>query len=121
MEPLDDIAVDIRRVTLDGRWQVEDDLVVLVVGPDDALHRLADLNGELGFGQREALRRVLVAYEGPWDKLLQLLGELGGAGGDIDDPGLVETEHHAALQGIRGVIEMDDGAACAPDGFVRAL
>ena len=120
-EPLDDVPVHIRGVALDGRRQIEDDLVVLVIGLDDVHHRLADLDGELGLGQCETLWRVFVAHEGARNQLLQLLGELGGTGGDVDDARLVETEHDAALQGIRRVVEVDDGAACAPDAFVRAL
>jgi hypothetical protein len=121
VEPLDDVTVHVRRVALDGCRQVEDDLVVLIVGLDDIHDRLADFDGELGLGQREALRRVFVAYKGARNQLFQFLGQLGGTGGDVDDSGLVETEHHPALQGICGVVEMDDGATCTPDAFVRAL
>ena len=58
-EPLDDVAVDVGGVALDRRRQVEDDRP-LVLRLDDVHHPFADLDGEVGFRQREALGRVLV-------------------------------------------------------------
>jgi hypothetical protein len=59
-EPLDHVAVHVGGVALDRRRQVEHDRVV---GRrlDDVHHRFAHLDRELGLGEREALRRVLVA------------------------------------------------------------
>src|SRR5262249_5359345 len=48
-------------------------------------------------------------------------GECGSAGGDVDDPRLVQTEDHATLQGIRRVVEVHDGPGGPLDGLVRAL
>ena len=53
-EPLDHVAVHVRAVALDGRRQVEDDRAG-VVGLDHVHHPFADLDGEVGLGEREAL------------------------------------------------------------------
>ena len=42
------------------------------------------------------------------------LDGLGAAHGDVDDALAVETEHHAALHGRRGIVEVHDGPPRAP-------
>ena len=129
-EPLDDVAVDVRRVALDGRRQVEDDRP-LRRRLDDVHHRLADLDGELRLGQREALRRVLVADRRAGHGLLELAAQAGGVDGDVDDAVLVEAEHDLALQRVGRVVEVHDRprralrctrrcARSAPGGTARA-
>ena len=119
-EPLDDVAVDVGRVALDGRRQVEDERL-LGRRLDDVHHRLADPNGELGLGQREALGRVLVADVGVAHRLLELAAQLGGVDGDVDDAVLVEAEHHLALQRIGRVVEVHDRPRRALEALVGAL
>ena len=119
-EPLDDVAVDVGGVALHGRRQVEDDRSV-VAGLDDVHHPFADLDGEVGLGEREALRRVLVAQRRGRVLLLELAAQLGGVDGDVDDAGLVEAEHDSALQRVRRVVEVDDRTGCSLDALVGAL
>ena len=106
-EPLDHVAVHVGGVALHRRRQVEDDRPV-VVGLDDVHHPFADLDGEVGLGEREALRRVLVADRRARVLLLELAAQLGGVDGDVDDAGLVEAEHDLTLQRVRRVVEVDD-------------
>src|SRR6266446_1012798 len=120
-KPLDDISVDVWCVALHRGWQVQDDLVGLVVRLDDIHHGLTNLHRELGLRQRKTLRRVLIAHGGSRNGLLQISGECGGTGGYVNDPGLVKTEDHATLQGIRRVVEVHDGPGGPLDSLVRAL
>src|SRR5262249_15637205 len=88
---------------------------------DDVHHGLADLHRKLGLRQREALWGVLVAHDRVWNGLLQVSGQGGGTGGDVNDAGLVKTEDDTTLQGIRRVVEVHDGPGGALDRLVRAL
>ena len=119
-EPLDHVAVDVGGVTLDGGRQVEHDRVV---GRrlDDVHHRLAHLDGELGFGEREALGGVLVADLGVAGSVLELAAQLGAVDGDVDDARLVEAEHDLALQRVGRVVEVHDGPGCPLQALVGAL
>lgn len=73
----------------------------------------------LRLGEREALRRVLVAHERLGDGLLQLAAQLGAVDRDVGDAGLAHPEHHQ-LQGIAGVVEVHDGLVGAGDRLVCA-
>ena len=119
-EPLDDVGIHVGGVHLDGGGQVEDHRTVRR-RLDDVHDRFADLDGELGLGAGEALRRVLVADVGVGHRLLELLAQPGRVHGDVDDPGLVEAEDDPALQLRRRVVEVHDGAVGADQGFERAL
>ena len=119
-EPLDDVAVDVRRVALDRRRQVQHDLAV-DRRLDDVHHGLADLDREVGLGAGEALGRVLVAHRGRRDGVLQLAAELGGVDGDVGDALPVEAEHDAALQLGCRVVEVHDRPRRALDALVGAL
>ena len=88
---------------------------------DDVHHPLADLDGEVGLGEREALRRVLVADRRAGMLLLQLAAQLGGVDGDVDDAVLVEAEHDLALQRVGRVVEVHDRPRRALDALVGAL
>ena len=63
MKPLDDVPIHVGGVALHRGWQVQDDLVGLVVRLDDIHHGLTDLHRKLGLRQGEALWRVLVAHD----------------------------------------------------------
>ena len=78
------------------------------VGSITVHDRLADLEGELGLGPGEALRRVLVADLGARDRVLELLAEPGRVDRDLDDARPVEPEHHPALELGGRVVEVDD-------------
>ena len=119
-EPLDHVAVHVRRVALDGRRQVEDQRAIRR-RLDDVHHRLADVDGELRLGEREALRRVLVAHGDLGDRVLQLLAQPGGADGDVDDAVLVQPEHDLALQRVGRVVEVDDRLLGPGDALVGPL
>src|SRR5262249_25741967 len=56
-----------------------------------------------------------------WDSFLQISGQCGSAGGDVDDPRLIQTKDHATLQRIRRVVEVHDGLGSALERLVRAL
>ncbi len=119
LEPLDAIGVDVRRERLDRRRQVDDHRLGdrRLPGRHD---RLADLERVFELGAVEALRRVLEDDLG-----LRLRGELLAerrrASGELDDPGLVEPEDDATLDGRGRVVEMDDRARRALDRLERLL
>ena len=119
-EPLDHVAVDVGGVALDGCRQVEDDRTV-VARLDDIHHPLADLHGKVRLREREALRRVLVADRRVRMLLFELAAQLGGVHGDVDDPGLIESEDDLALQRIRRVVEVHDRSRRAFDALVGAF
>ena len=97
VEPLDHVAIDVRRVALDRRGQVEHDLAI-DRRLDDIHHGFADLDREVGLGASEALGRVLVAHRGRRHRVLELATQLRGVHRDVDNALLVEAEHDAALQ-----------------------
>ena len=119
-EPLDDIAVDIGGVALDGGGQVEDD-GQFGGGLDDVHHGMANVERVLRLGEREALGGVLVTNLAADQGLLELAGELCGVDRDIDDAALIEVEHHFALQRIGAVVEVNNGLVHALQAFVGAL
>ena len=119
-EPLDRVGVEVRRVHLHRRGQVEDDLLIRR-RLDDVHHRLADLDGELHLGAGVALGRVLVEDLRVAHRLLELPAELGRVHRDVHDAGLVEAEHDAALQDRRRVVEVHDRAPGARETLVRAV
>ena len=82
VHPLDHVAVDVRRAHLDGRRQVDDDLVV-DAGIDDVDHGVADALGEGQLGAGEGLGRILVAHLGVGDLALEFLAQRGAVGGDL--------------------------------------
>ena len=119
-EPLDGVGVDVRRVHLDRRREVEHDRP-LRRGLDGVHHRAADLDRVLDLGAGVGLRRVLVAHGGARDPVLELAAELGGLDGDGGDAVLVEPEHDASLEHRRRVVEVHDGPRRALDALVGAL
>jgi hypothetical protein len=119
-EPLDLVGVDVGSGHLDGGGQVEDDLP-LRAGLPHVHHPLADLHRIVELGAGEALRRVLEAHVALRDTRGQLLAEDGPAHRDVDDAGPVEPEHHPALQGGGGVVEVHEGPRGAAQRLERAL
>src|SRR5262249_50704804 len=53
--------------------------------------------------------------------LLQISGEGGSTGGDVNDAGLVQTKDDATLQGIRRIVEVHDGPGGTLERLIRAL
>ncbi len=119
-EPLDHVAVDVGGVALDRRRQVQHDRAVRC-RLDDVHDGFAHLDRELGLGEREALRRVLVTDLGVARSVFELAAELGAVDCDVDDARLVEAEHDLALQRIGGVVEVHDRSWRALDALIRAL
>ena len=119
-EPLDHIAVDVRRVALDRGGQVEDQRLV-GCGLDDLHDGLADADGELRLGEGEALGGVLVADLCAPHRLLELAAQPRGVHGDVDDAVHVESEHDVALQRVGRVVEVHDRPRSALQALVRAL
>ena len=112
--PFDLVGIDVGGRHLDGRRQVEDQLVV---GGrlHDLGHRVADLQRHFELGAREALRRILEAIAAAG--LGRHVGDhLGGVGGDLLDAGDVLLEHDAALQLAGRIVEVDDRV---PGAFQR--
>ena len=119
-EPFDDITVNIGGVALDRGGQVEDDRP-FGGGLDDLHHCMTDVEGELWFGEREALGRVLVADLTRAHGLLELSSHLCRVHGDVDDAALVQIEHHLALQRIGAVVEVHDRLVHSLQTLVGAL
>ena len=120
VEPLDHVAVDVRRVALHRRRQVQHDLAIHR-GLDRIHHGFADLDREVGLGAGEALGRVLVAHRRRRHGVLELAAQLRGVDRDVGDALLVQAEHHAALQLRRGVVEVHDRPRCPLDALIGAL
>jgi len=107
VEPLDDVAVHLRRVALDGCRQVEDDRT-FGCRLDDVHDAVTDLECEIGFGEREALGRVLVAQVGTGQFRFERPAQSGGVDGEVDHLIRVHSEHDAPLQRIHRVVEVHD-------------
>ena len=107
VEPLDDVAIDVRRVHLDGGWQVQDQLLV-DRGLDDVDHRFADLEREVRLGARKAFGRVLVANVRTRQAAFQLAAPARGISRNLDDAWFAEAEDDPTLQLRRRVVEVDD-------------
>ena len=120
VEPLDHVAVDVRRVHLHRRRQVEDQLA-LVGRLDGVGDGGADLDGVVDLGAGEALRAVLVEDHRVTHRLLELAAELGGVDGDLLDARLVEAEDDPPLEDRRRVVEVDDGPPAALQALVGPL
>jgi hypothetical protein len=119
-EPLDHVAVHVGRVALDGRRQVEHDRVVR--GRLDHVHdRLTHLDRELGLGEGEALRRVLVSDPRVAGGVFELAAQLRTVHCDVDDARLVEAEDDLALQRVGRVVEVHDRTRRALQALVRAF
>ena len=119
-EPLDLIGIHVRRRHFDCRRKIQNRLV-LRRGLPHLVHGITDLDGEIELGAGEALGAVL---EHPLCLgLLQCL--LAHAActldGDVDDAGLVETEHDTALHGRGRVVQMHDRALSAAQRLERAF
>ena len=107
--PFDLVGIDVGRRHLDGRRQVEDQLVV-GRRPDDLGDGIADLQRHFELGAGKALRRIFEAVAAAG--LGRHVGDhLGGVGGDLLDAGDVLLEHDAALQLAGRIVEMDDRVA----------
>jgi hypothetical protein len=119
-EPLDGVAVDVRRVHLDRRRQVQDDRA----GRrrlNDIHHRGADLERVVELGAGEALRRVLVANVGAGDARFLLQADLRRVDRDLLAAFPVEAEYDAPLQHRDRVVEVDDRLLRPPQALVRPL
>ena len=82
---------------------------------------VADVDGEVGLGAREALRRVL---ERPIDVRVPrgaLLQQARAVDGDADDLLLAGLEYLLALHGRRRVVDVHDGALDAAQRLERPL
>src|SRR3954465_2890970 len=120
VEPLDHVAVHVRRVHFDGGGQIQDQL--LVGGRADGIDdRFTDFEREVRLGTREAFARILIADAGTRDAALQFATPACGVRGDLDDTRFALTEDDAALK-LRGrVVEVDDGAWRAPEALEGTL
>ncbi|MNM69437.1 hypothetical protein D3C81_810330 [compost metagenome] len=107
-EPLDLVGVDVRRGRLDGRRQVEDQLL-LRGRLEHADHRVAHLDGEGRLGGAEHLGRVLEAPVGFRVLRGLALDDLRRVDGDLGHPGLVLMEDDLAKARRGGVVVVDDG------------
>src|SRR3954471_8380896 len=120
VEPLDHVAVHVRRVHFDGGGQIQDQL--LVGGRADGIDdRFTDFEREVRLGTREAFGRILIADAGTRDAALQFATPACGVRGDLDDPRFALTEDDAALKLRRRVVEVDDGAWRAPEALEGPL
>src|SRR3954452_1181289 len=120
VEPLDHVAVHVRRVHFDGGRQIQDQL--LVGGRADGIDdRFTDFEREVRLGTRETFGRILIADAGTRHAGLQLATPACGVGGDLDDARLALTENDAALKLRRRVVEVDDGAWCALEALESPL
>jgi len=107
-EPLDLVGIDVRRGRLDGGRQVEDQLLRRrrLEHPD---HRVAYLDGEIGLGGAEHLRRVLEAPGGFRCRIGQTFDDLRRVDCDVHHAGLVLVEDNATEARCGSVVVMDDG------------
>ena len=120
-EVLDLIGVGVRGAHLDGGRQVEDDLAVRT-GLPDVHDGMADLDGEVGGGLAEDLRRVLVTELDVVQVLLGVLDDpLGALVGQVDALLLVHLEHDTAEELGDRVVHVDGGAVGADEALRGAL
>src|SRR4029077_19099732 len=84
--PFDLIRVYIGRSVFNGRWKIENDLI-LNRGLPDVGDCLTDFQGEIEFRAGETLRRILKAHLGPGgcQRLGVLLDPLRSPSGDLDN------------------------------------
>ena len=110
--PFDLVGIDVGRRHLDGRRQVDDQLV-LRRRLDDLGDGVADLQRHFELGAGEALRRIFEAVAAAG--LGRHVGDhLGGIGGDLLDAGDVLVEDDAALQFAGRIVEMHDRVGARP-------
>ena len=104
--PFDLVGIDVRRVHLDGRRQVDDQLVVCgrLHDLDD---RIADFQRHIQLSARKAFGRILEAITAPRFRS-HIHDHLGSVGRDLLDTANILGEDHAALQFTGGIVEMDD-------------
>ena len=107
--PLDLIGMNVGRGVFDGRWQVENDLVV-GGGLPDVGDGFANFPGEFEFGTGETLRRIFQAEVGPGggQGLRVIFYPLRALGGDLDDSGAGGVEDVLALGRGGRVVKMED-------------
>ncbi len=104
--PFDLVGIDVGRRHLDGRRQVDDQLV-LRRRPDDLGDGVADLQRHFQLGAGEAFRRILEAVAAAG--LRRHVGDhLRRIGGDLLDAVDVLGEDDAALQFAGRIVEMHD-------------
>src|SRR5712691_6587063 len=120
VEPLDDIAIDVRRVHLDRGRQIKDELAL--DGRLDGVHdRFANLQREVGLGAGEAFGRILVTDLSARYLRFQVAAPACGVGRDLDDAGFAQTKDDASLELRRRVVEVNDGARRAAQTLERPL
>ena len=104
--PFDLVGIDVGRRHLDGRRQIDDQLVFRR-RPDDLGDGVADFQRDFELGAGEAFRRILETITAA-----RLRGHVGDhlrrVGGDLLDAGDVLGEDDAALQLAGRVVEMHD-------------
>ena len=118
--PLDRVGVHVGRRHLDRRRQVDDRLAVGGRLPH-VVDRVADLDRIVELGAGVGLRRVLEPYVRPGHGLRQLEAQPRSVHRDRGDALPVESEHDAALQGRRRVVEVHDDLVATTDRLVRPL
>ena len=104
-----------------GGGQVEDNGLVRG-GVEVVQHGGADLHGVVHLRAHEGLGGVLVPQVHALgdDGLGHLVDEVGGIGGDLGDAVGVHVEHHLALEGGGGVVEVENDVLCPLDGLEGA-
>ena len=104
-----------------GGWQVQND-GVLRGGVEVVQHGGADFHGVVHLGAHKGLGGVFKAQVGSTlnDGLSHFIDEVGGVGGNLGDAVAVHAEHHLALQGRGGVIEVENHVLGPTDGLKGA-
>ncbi len=106
--PFDRVCIHVGGGHLNGRWKVDDDLAFRGRF-EDFEDLVADVDGELEFRAGVTLGRVLVVDRGAGRQRLHFTADARAVQGDVDDPLLVGTEHHIALQHAGRVVEVHNG------------
>ena len=119
-EPFHLVGVHVRHRHLHSVGEVEND-GFFRGGLPDLHHRLADFQGKLDLGGGETFWRILKGHLGASEARNPVLDPAGAAPGNFNDLRLFESENDAALGWGGGIVEMDDGALCADQGFHGAL
>ena len=121
-EILQHVGKLVGHAVLHGGGQVQDDLA-LRGGVEVVQHRLADLHGIVHFGAHEGLGGILKAQVHALvdEGLAHLIDQVGGVGGDLGDAVGVHVEHHLALEGGGGVIEVEDDVLGTANGLEGLL
>ncbi len=98
-EPFDDVAVDVRRVALDSRRQVQNNFA-LNSRLDNLHYRFADLDRKIRLSQSKTLRRIFITNCGADKFAFKFATNFGRTCRNVDNARLVETENNTTLQRV---------------------